>query len=94
MAHYLPFLSSILHQRPNSSVLFMPESSQVLSWRGLLYDLLEPWSRPDQYDLHEALAIAHVLDPQQTGRVTREQALQVRFVLCSEPCLIFRPGTH
>ena len=48
-----------------------------MSWRGLLYDLLEPWSRPDQFDLHEALAIAHVFDPQRTGRITREQALQV-----------------
>ncbi|XP_043236155.1 sperm flagellar protein 2-like [Amphibalanus amphitrite] len=51
--------------------------AEVMSWRGLLYDLLEPWSRPDQFDLHEALAIAHVFDPQRSGRITQEQALTV-----------------
>ncbi|XP_037079953.1 sperm flagellar protein 2-like [Pollicipes pollicipes] len=50
---------------------------EVMSWRGLVYDLLEPWSRPDQYDMHEALAMAHVFDTERTGKITLEQALQV-----------------
>lgn len=57
----------------------------------MLYDLLEPWSRPDQYELHEAVLLAHVFDRERTGLISLEQALQVTSAVRAD-CLA--AGSH